>query len=262
MVWLYIPSNFAPASACSGKASGPHSSILESGIEPFATWSAKPLLPRNLPRLWKREPLIRRLSGLTFSRSMAQHGADEWIASLPDSRAKTYLWPGAVPVSTASAQVSFSVSLISPTLAVRRSSFWRTSQESLLPPPPLWTKRKANSPNAQPPESWENWPTAGGMRNGRIYARPMSAEAISASVGSVSHGGWATPDCNTSSYSNGEFGPNIRQQVITWATPDANAMERTNRSPSPNAAKRPTLALAARAWPTSRGTDGAKGGPN
>lgn len=262
MVWLFIPSNFAQASACSAKVSAPHSSISESGIEPFATWSAKPLLPRNLPRLWKREPLIRRLSGLTFSHSMAQRGVDEWIASLPASRAKTYLSPGVEQASTASAPASSSESPILPTIAVRGSSFWRTSQESFLPPPPLWTKRKANSPNAQPPESWENWPTAGGMRNGRIYARPMSAEAISASVGSVSHGGWATPDCNTSSYSNGEFGPNIRQQVITWATPDANAMERTNRSPSPNAAERPTLALAARAWPTPHGTDGAKGGPN
>lgn len=262
MVWLYIPSNFAQASACSAKVSAQHLSILESDIEPFATWSAKPLLPRNLSRLWRREPLIRRLSGLTFSRSMAQRGVDEWIASLPDFRAKTYLSPGVGQASTASAPVSSSVSPILPTLAVRGSSFWRTSRESLLPPPPLWTKRKANSPNAQLPESWENWPTAGGMRNGRIYERPMSVEAISASVGSVSHGGWATPDCNTSSYSNGEFGQNIRQQAMTWATPDANAMERTNRSPSQNAAERPTLALAARAWPMPRGTDGTKGGPN
>lgn len=225
MVWLYIPSNFAPASACSGKASGPHSSILESDIEPFATWSAKPLLPRNLSRLWKREPLIRRLSGLTFSHSMAQRGVDEWIASLPDSHAKTYLSPGVEQASTASAPVSSSVSPILPTLAVRGSSFWRTCQESLLPPPSLWTKRKANSSSARPPESWENWPIAVGMRNGRIYARPMSAEAISASVGSVSHGGWATPDCNTSSYSNGEFGPNIRQQVMTWASMATNGNE-------------------------------------
>lgn len=262
MVWLYIPSNFAPASACSGKASGPHSSILESGIEPFATWSAKPLLPRSLPRLWKREPLIRRLSGLTFSHSMAQRGVDEWIASLPDSRAKTYLSPGVEQASTASAPASSSVSPILPTIAVRGSSFWRTSQESLLPRSPLWTKRKANSSSARPPESWENWPIAVGMRNACLFERPTSVQITNGSVGSVSHGGWATPDCNTSSYSNGEFGPNIRQQAMTWATPDANAMERTNRSPSPNAAERPTLALAARAWPTPHGTDGAKGGPN
>lgn len=262
MVWLYIPSNFAPASACSGKASGPHSSILESGIEPFATWSAKPLLPRSLPRLWKREPLIRRLSGLTFSHSMAQRGVDEWIASLPDSRAKTYLSPGVEQASTASAPASSSVSPILPTIAVRGSSFWRTSQESLLPRPPLWTKRKANSSSARPPESWENWPIAVGMRNACLFERPTSVQITNGSVGSVSHGGWATPDCNMSSYSNGEFGPNIRQQAMTWATPDANAMERTNRSPSPNAAERPTLALAARAWPTPHGTDGAKGGPN
>ena len=41
---------------------------------------------------------------------------------------------------------------------------------------------------------------------------------------------WATPDCNTSTYSNGKMGPNLREQTSGWATP--------------------------------RGTDGTKGGPN
>jgi hypothetical protein len=32
---------------------------------------------------------------------------------------------------------------------------------------------------------------------------------------------WATPDCNTSSYSNGVFGQNIREQATNWITPKA-----------------------------------------
>lgn len=31
---------------------------------------------------------------------------------------------------------------------------------------------------------------------------------------------WATPDCNTSTYSNGRMGPNIREQASQWLTPN------------------------------------------
>jgi len=54
-MWLYIPSNSAPALACSEKACAPHSAYLASSTAPFATWSGKPLQPRNLSRLWKQE---------------------------------------------------------------------------------------------------------------------------------------------------------------------------------------------------------------
>jgi hypothetical protein len=30
---------------------------------------------------------------------------------------------------------------------------------------------------------------------------------------------WDTPDCNTSTYSNGKMGPNIREQAAAWPTP-------------------------------------------
>src|SRR3546814_3842962 len=94
MTWLYLPgSSCAPALECSAKAQGPHSSFLGTTTEPFATWNGKPLLPASLSRLWKRERLIRRLSGLTCSRSTAQRGADAWLASLPASRARTCLSP-------------------------------------------------------------------------------------------------------------------------------------------------------------------------
>jgi hypothetical protein len=197
---------------------------------------------------------------------MAQRGADAWIASLPVSHAKTFRLQADALDSTEGDRDSSSPLPTLQTLAVRDSSFWRTSQASLLPPPPLWTKPKENSKSARPPESWENWPTAGGMRNGCIFARPMSVPTTNAIDGSALDGGtWLTPfgmsgiEAETGKIgAGGEFA----KQVHQWATPDANAMERTNRSDSPNATVRPTLALAAVNWATPKASDGTKGGPN
>lgn len=232
MTWLYIPSKFAPASACSEKAPAPHSTFSASSTEPFATWSGKPLQPRSLPALWKREPLIRRLSGLTCSPSTAQLGADAWICSLRASRARTSASPAAAPASMASAPACSSTSSTSPTIAMRKGSFWRTSAPSLLPPPPLWTKPKAISKNAPPPASWENWPTAGGTRNGSLFQRPTWAPAMGGLGGSASPGG-------------------------AWPTPDT-GHERINRSASEGAADRPTIALAAKLWMTPNVPNGGR----
>jgi len=178
---------------------------------------------------------MRRLSGLTFSLSTAQHGVDVWMQSLPDSPARISALQAGAPGSTASAQGSSSASWISQTIAVRESCFWRTSQASLLPPPPLWTKPKASLKSALPPESWENWPTAGGTRNGSLFLRPMLAPATGEPDGSATHG------------------------AATWPTPDT-GHERINRSLSPNAADRPTIALAAKMWQTPAATDSTRAG--
>lgn len=232
-MWLYIPSNSAQASACSAKASEPHSSYLASDIEPFATWNVKPLLPRSLSRLWKQEPLIRRLSGLTSPPSTAQHGADQWIASLRASRVKTcQLQVGALG-SMARARASSSTSSTSPPLAVCSTSFWRTSQASLLPPPPLWTKKKASSKKERPPESWENWPIAGGMRSGSLFQRPTWVAPMDALDGSASHGAWPTPNTApdapnmSTNRGNGQHRARNSEQCLGemarahWATPNA-----------------------------------------
>ncbi|UYL85448.1 cytosine-specific methyltransferase [Acidovorax phage Alfacinha3] len=206
-MWLYIPSNFAPGSACLEKAPEPDSSYWASSTEPFATWSGKHLQPRSLPALWKREPLIRRLSGLTCSPSTAQRGVDAWMASLPASHARTSASRAGALGLMASVPACFSTSWTSPTIATRGYSFWRTSAPSLLPPPPLWTKPKARLKSAPPPESWENWPTAGGTRNGSLFPRPMWAPATGAQGGSASHGAWPTPAASV---------PNDRETPATW----------------------------------------------
>lgn len=328
----------------------PGSPTWASRIAPSATLSGKLTPPPSWSRAWKKAPWMRHLSGPTCAPLTLQHGVEKWIASLPDSLARTSPSQAAALGLTAPGVACSSTSLTLPTLAVRGASFWRTSQASLLPPLPLWTKpappTMPPSPmetdfrtwalkmdaflSARPPESWENWPTGGGMRSGSLFQRPMWAPATGGQGGSAGHGGnwttpdvcsgardmskidpqlqkradtkrttglptevqnWATPDCNTSTYSNGRMGPNIREQAaswptprgtdgthggpnqaggkgdlmlpsaaVQWPTPDANATERTNRSPSPGAATRPTIALAAAQWPTPAARDSK--GPN
>jgi hypothetical protein len=149
--------------------------------------------------------------------------------------------------------------------------------------------------SAQPPASWENWPTAGGTRNGCMFQRPTWAQVMGGRGGFAGLGAkwdtpdampeapntgsnrksqvaglgnqarlvasglwttpdvcsgtrdmskidqalqkradtkrttglpteaatWATPDCNTSTRSNGLMGPNIREQASQLATPNA-----------------------------------------
>ena len=67
---------------------------------------------------------------------------------------------------------------------------------------------------------------------------------------------WATPDCNTSTYSNGKMGPNIREQAASW-----NANSAATNSPSPAGVTDAQIAKA-KDWPTPKGTDGTNGGPN
>jgi hypothetical protein len=138
---------------------------------------------------------MRRLSGLTFSPSTASSWrgkVDCIVAGFPCQDLS--IAGRRAGLNGKRSRASSSTSSTSPTLAVRGASFWRTSAPSLLPPPPLWTKKKASSKKEQPPASWENWPTAGGTRNGSLFQRPTWAPATGASDGSASPGGaWMTP---------------------------------------------------------------------
>lgn len=241
LMWLYIPSSFVPASECLEKAPEPHSSYSASSTAPFATWSGKPLQPANLPRLWKRERLIRRLSGLTCLPSTAQRGADAWISSLRDSRAKTYPSQAAALAWMESAPACSSPSSTSTTLAVRAGSFWRTSQASLVPEPPLWTKPKGLSKNAQPPASWGSWPTAGGTRNGSLLQRQTWAPAKGVPDGFALHGGsgmWTTPDVCSGARDMSKIDPAAQRCAATKKTtglPTEAAYRAAPMWPTPNA---------------------------
>lgn len=183
----------------------------------------------------------------------------QWIASLRASPAKTFPSRAGALVLMASGPGSSSTSSTSLTLAVRENSFWRTLQGSLLPQPPLWTKpappimpptplrtelllwvEKMDAySNARPPASWGSFPTAGGMRSGSLFQRPTWAPATVVSDGSALPGAaWMTPSV---SYSQGNEYTRDRGEI---------------------GSERLTLTGQAAHWPTPRGTDGPKGGPN
>lgn len=286
---LSIPLKSAPAWACLARDYAPGSPEWALPLASGATLNGKHTQPQSWQRACKTARWMRHLSGPTFSPSTLAPGLEQWIASLRASRARTCPLRGDGPGSMASEAAYSSTSSTLPTLAVRDTSFWRTSQASLVPPPPLWTKPKGLSTSARPPASWENWPTAGGMRNGSLFQRPKWAPVMGGSGGSAgrgenwptpqvgtgenSHGQisgdfrnrmeelltapmWATPDCNTSTYSNGKMGPNIREQAASW-----NANSAATNSPNPAVAMDAPTAKAT-AWPTPKGSDGTKGGPN
>ncbi len=277
-MWLFIPLSSARALACSEKEREPDSSYSASNIEPFATWSGKPLLPHNLPALWKREPLIRRLSGLTCSPLTAQRGVDAWICSLRDSRARTSASPAKGLVLMESAPGSSLKSLTSLTIATRRDSFWRTSAPSLLPPPPLWTKPKASSSSARPPESWENWPIAGGTRNGSLFPRPTWVPRMGVHDGSALRGvnSWMTPSVSNSQGNEytrdggkpGQERLTLSGQTQQWPTPTASLVNDGEDPATWNARRKRTkertgngngmgmpLTQAAQQWPTPASRD-------
>ena len=226
MEWLHIPcleSNSSQAPECLEKDCEPGSTIWASRIAPFATLSGKLTQPASWLRAWKKSAWMRHLSGPMSPPSTQEDGVEKWIASLPDSRARTCQLLGGAQGLTGNA-ADFSSRLHgSQLIAMRGSCFWRTSQASLLPPPPLWTRKKANSTNARPPASWENWPTSGGTRNGLLYQRPMWEPATAGQDGSVLRGeNWLTPhgmsgmeEATGKRGAGGEFAA----QASHWMTP-------------------------------------------
>ncbi len=186
---------------------------------------------RSLRTAWKRATWLTRLSGLTSAPSTLDAGAERWIASLrafpvsripsPEAEKALMTRAGFGPTSPGSCLI-----------AVRGSSCWKTSQDSLLP--------------VDSDQSSVTWPKWGSMRNGAAYLRPAWAPATNASACSS----WPTPDCNTATYSNGKRGQNIREAVANWPTPQA--MDAGKASPSVH---QDNLTMASRNWPTPTARD-------
>ena len=167
-----------------------------SEAERSCTLNGKHTQSASWKRGWKKEAYLQRLSGSAICANSTQASFTAWwIASLRASRAKTSALPDGGQGLMANEAASFLKSSGLPVIAVRDTSFWRTSQASLLPPPPLWTKPKALSTNAQPPASWENWPTTGGMRSGSLFQRQTLVPATAGRGGFAGHGEtWLTPN--------------------------------------------------------------------
>ena len=245
-MWIVPPSirlAFFLESGCLTKDCTPDLDLWASEAERSCTLNGKPTRSQSWKQGCKKAPYLMRLSGLAICANLTQSSFQAWwIASLRASRAKTCHLQAAAPGLTASAAGCSLKSPALPVVAVRDTSFWRTSQASLLPPPPLWTKPKALSTNAQPPASWENWPTSGGMRNGRLFQRPTLEPATGGRGGFAGHGAWTTP-------------------VATEHQKDRmtdEAMARELVRPSAGMA----LCKDVRFWASPKASDGQHGGPN
>ena len=238
-MWIVPPSirlAFFLESGCLTKDCTPDLDLWASEAERSCTLNGKPTRSQSWKQGCKKAPYLMRLSGLAICANLTQSSFQAWwIASLRASRAKTCHLQAAAPGLTASAAGCFLKSPALPVIAVRDTSFWRTSQASLLPPPPLWTKPKALSTNAQPPASWENWPTSGGMRNGRLFQRPTLEPATAGRGGFAGHGAWTTPDVCSGARDMSKIDPEAQKRANT---------KRTTGLPTE-----------AQNWPTPRTTD-------
>lgn len=222
-MWLHVP-NTALRSAPESAASTSESNSPCPTTAPSATWRGKPLQPRSWPRAWRTAPWLRRLSGLTCSPSTAALGVESWISSLRASRANHTASPG----SAAEPKTNGGSGPTSFGSFVRfdpRTSSWKMSQGFL----PL----AGSTPVSL------TWPRSGSMRSGECFARPMLAPLTSGRGCSS----WVTPTAGD-------------------AKESCNSTATRHRTPPTGVHAGDTLTDLIRKWPTPRGSDGKKGGPN
>lgn len=277
---LSIRSAFFLESGCSTKDCMPDLDTWASEAARSCTLNGRLTQSASWKRGWKKEAYLQRLYGSAICANSTQASFTAWwIASLLASRVKTSVWPDGGLGLTASEAACFLKSSGLPVIAVRDTSFWRTSQASLLPPPPLWTKPKALLTNAQPPASWENWPTTGGMRSGSLFPRPTLEPATGGQGGFAGHGEtWLTPNVPNggqavspelvASKGMTEDGQKrtvgLESQSRYWTTPDVCSGARDMSKIDPEAQKRGNtkrttgLPTEAQNWPTPAARD-AKG---
>lgn len=267
-MWLHIPSEFlasVPASACSKKDVARAWRILESPAVLSFTSNGKPLLPRSWRRLCKRAVWTMRLSGTISRPSTAGRGVAAWIASLPVSPASRGASPASKPDRTITAGSGPTSRESFARLNLRFASS-KTSRDLF----------KAADSNP----SYLTLPKAGSMRSGVILKRaPLAlrtndrgfssrptARATDGEKGGPNQRGsrgdptlpgmtaqWATPDANTSTYSNGVFGKNLREQSAMWSSPTAHDGRRPG--PDQRSTQGTNLSRDAATWPTPAARD-------
>jgi len=240
------------------------------------TWRGKRSRPQAWSARWRRLSWLRLLSGLTFSPSMVQRGAERWIASLPASRAsrgaqrENEREPATIGGSGPRSPESFG-------MWDRASSSWKTFPDS--------------SEGGGSSLSSETWPKWGSMRNGVVSKRPMWAPVTGGNGssswqtprgserGSYQYDNhdkskpratltgqakmWTTPVVADSKGTSGgarptkHGGKSLRHDVRMWPTPDTSQRGGFNTRPGP-AGARPTISTMAKMWPTPKACEGEK----
>lgn len=202
-------------------------------LVPSVTWRGKPLQRRVWLREWKKGSWIKLLSGTTCEPSTASRGVASWIASLLASRAsriRSQARGKAEKTSAGSGQTSLGFFV----RYDRDSSFWRTSQGSLLPGLEKFSG---------------TWPASGSMRNGACSQRQESERHISGN-GSSS---WPTATAQTYGRNKGgqnpegQERPSLETMAKVWPTIMVSDVERGSGMYMRG---NPTLTGAARVWST------------
>lgn len=195
---------------------------------------------------WKTRPWSQRLFGAVISEpSRLRSFTTWWTASLRDSRASQPAWQGAARASMTNAGYGPSSPMYFASLDAGGRS-WRTSQDCL----PFEVDSTPSSPT---------WPRSGSMRNGVAFERPMWVPAISESGFSF----WPTADANTSTYSNGMRGENLREKTARWTSPtssDAYTDKLTSSQQVEGSKHSVNLSQEVANWPTPASSDACRAG--
>lgn len=269
-MWLFVPSASAPALEPSTLPSTGHFQNLAQSC----TWKGKSIPSRSWQRVCGTASWMKPLFGAISQPSTAQHGVDQWIASLAESPASPSPSPASGPDSTTS-DGSGTTCYGSFGMLASDSSHWRTCPDLFGMDSPL---------------SSETWPTSGLMRRGVLYPLPAWAPRTSESAcsywptalaqdakhathspGQPAREGlnlvsaaviWQTPGTDSFRSRGGDRKgePGLDQQARMWPTPDANVRTGFNTAPGP-AGPRPLLTELARNWPTPTTNDSKNDAP-
>lgn len=204
-MWLYVPPTSVSARESAGSTSP--SKWCFRTLSRCCTWRTKSLPPRGWWRLWKRGVFDRLPCG-RISQPLMQAACEAWwmqsLAGFPVSPTPSQASAKGTTIAAPSGPVSFA--------SLSRSALlWcssRTSQNLFG----TWPLSKSD---------WNLWATW--LRRQHSLRRKRLGRATEESGSSL----WPTADANTSSRSNGEFGPNLRELAVAWPTPDGQASQET-----------------------------------
>jgi hypothetical protein len=202
-MWIHIPNSICSVDMVDS-ASGSDSPGSPSG--PSATSSGTSTASKSSRPGSKTDTSMTLPSGMTSKVSTDDPGVDEWISSVPVSRANPTQRRGYERLPEGFPMIEISGLIPSESLGKwdQESSSWRTSQAS------LWDLMDGNHMGAP----WsESWPTQGMTRSGELFPLPTQAHRTSASGGGL----WPTP--NTRDTRRGCNQRQLATEVDKWHIP-------------------------------------------
>ena len=91
-MWIHVPGISSASARDTAALSSDSTQPWVEEVARSVTWKTKPVSLRSLQRVWKKEPSIRLLSGLTSPPLTLSRGVEEWISSLEDSPVSHGVW--------------------------------------------------------------------------------------------------------------------------------------------------------------------------